>query len=58
VATVSKKPSGSDDIDALVALMFAPRPDSKARVTAELAKVVAKGPKRAKKKVTTTRPGN
>ena len=39
-----------NDIDVLVKRIFALKPDSKARVTAELATMVAKGPKRAKKK--------
>jgi hypothetical protein len=47
---VQKKASSSDDIDAFVVRIFALRPDSKARVTAALAKMVAKGPTRAKKK--------
>ena len=38
------------DIDALVKRIFALKPESKARATAELEGMVAKGPKRAKKK--------
>jgi len=38
------------DIDALVKRIFALKPDSKARVTAELARMVRKGPRPAKKK--------
>jgi hypothetical protein len=50
-ATVTKqKSTGSDDIDALVARIFALRGDAKARATTDLTKSVAKGPKRARKK--------
>jgi hypothetical protein len=46
-----KKPQvDPNDIDGLVKRIFALNPDSRARVTAELARMVAKGPKRAKKK--------
>jgi hypothetical protein len=45
-----KTPIDPNDIDGLVKRIFALRPDSKARVTAELDKMVAKGSKRAKKK--------
>ena len=45
------------DVDALVKRIFALKPESKARVLPEL-KMVAKGPKRAKKKATSTRPPN
>jgi hypothetical protein len=48
---MNKKPQiDPDDIDALVKRIFALRPDSRERVSAELGRLVAKGPKRAKKK--------
>jgi hypothetical protein len=48
---MDKKPQiDPDDIDALVKRIFALRPNSSERVTAEAGRMVAKGPKRAKKK--------
>jgi hypothetical protein len=44
-----KKSTNDPEIDALVKRIFALRPDSRPRVTAELAKIVAKGPREKSK---------